>query len=343
LEKVQPPLDVKMKRTANKMFWRIVLCLALPGVIYAQSASAPLPYPSYVTPDTSQGTGPYPAVMEVDPSLPTHTVYRPADLAALGKEKLPVVAWGNGACINAGNRFRFFLTEIASHGFLVVAIGPIGPASIEYRPARPRPSTGVHISPPVEPPDVAAAMTQHVTHPKQLLEVLDWAKVENERPASPFYHRLNTAKFAVMGQSCGGEQAIEASADPRVTTSVAWNSGIKAEATDTPGGKMLTKQDLQLVHAPIAFIGGDASDIAFIDQNDSFARLTKVPAFRAYEDGVTHGGTYGEPNGGAFAKVGVAWLQWQLEGNKQAAKMFIGKDCGLCMKSGWHVMKKNIP
>ena len=69
------------------------------------------------------GSGPFKAVMGEEPGLPSHTLYHPADLAKAGK--LPVIAWGNGACINAGNRFRDFLTDIASHGYLIIANGPI--------------------------------------------------------------------------------------------------------------------------------------------------------------------------------------------------------------------------
>src|ERR1700745_452534 len=73
--------------------------------------------------DTPLGSGPHPAIMLVDPALPTHTVYRQQDLAGVGK--MPVVAWGNGACWNAGNSFRWFLSEISSYGYLVIALGPI--------------------------------------------------------------------------------------------------------------------------------------------------------------------------------------------------------------------------
>ena len=59
--------------------------------------------------------------MATDASLPAHVLYYPKDLKRAGK--LPLVAFGNGACINAGNRFRYFLTEIASHGYLVAANG----------------------------------------------------------------------------------------------------------------------------------------------------------------------------------------------------------------------------
>ena len=36
-----------------------------------------------------------------------------------------MVLWGNGACANGGDRFRWFLSDIASYGYLVIAIGPI--------------------------------------------------------------------------------------------------------------------------------------------------------------------------------------------------------------------------
>ena len=47
------------------------------------------------------GTGPFKAVMMADPTLPTHTVFVPQDLSAFGEDhKLPIIAWGNGACFN---------------------------------------------------------------------------------------------------------------------------------------------------------------------------------------------------------------------------------------------------
>ena len=71
------------------------------------------------------GGGPYKSVLVGDPSLPTHAIYRPRDLSKFGGTKLmPVVAWANGGCRNTSGEFRNFLTQVASHGFFVVAIGP---------------------------------------------------------------------------------------------------------------------------------------------------------------------------------------------------------------------------
>ena len=290
-----------------------------------------------VAADTPLGSGPDKALMEADPALPTHTVYRPVDLAALGAEKLPVVAWANGGCVNTGNRFRWFLTELASYGFLVIAIGPIGPPSAEYWPSTPvRPAT---VAPPLATPP---QLPSHGTHPSQLIDAIDWALSENERDGSQYYHRLDTHKIAVMGQSCGGVQAIEASADPRVSTTVVWNSGLFTTPSRMGGGKLISKDDLAKLHASTAYISGDSQDIAFLNANVDFAHLKTIPAFRAYEQGVPHVATYREPNGGEFGGVGVAWLQWQLKGNARAAKMFLGADCGLCVNPRWVVKKANL-
>ena len=60
------------------------------------------------------GTGPHKAIMVSDESLPTHTIFRPRELDARGdKGKLPIVAWGNGACANSPWEHVNFLSEIA--------------------------------------------------------------------------------------------------------------------------------------------------------------------------------------------------------------------------------------
>src|SRR6202789_1233900 len=98
-------------------------------------------------PDTV-GTGKYPALKEMVDSLPNHVIYRPADLTKLGKEKLGVLAWGNGGCAADGAGGRFHLTEIASHGYLAIASGTIlsGPGA-PPRAAPPMPPAGAAPAP----------------------------------------------------------------------------------------------------------------------------------------------------------------------------------------------------
>jgi len=112
------------------------------------------------------------------------------------------------------------------------------------------------------------------------------------------------------------------------------------------GGMMgmpnLGKDHLQQLHAPVIYIEGGPSDIAYQNGLDDFAKIEKVPIVFASYDGVGHGGTYSQPNGGEFGKVAGAWLKWQLKKDKEAGKMFTGKDCPLCNDEKWEFKKKKI-
>ena len=66
-------------------------------------------------------TGPNQVVIEQDPGLATHTIYRPANLTAA---KYPLLVWGEGGCAKNGLTFPEYLSEIASYGFVIVADGP---------------------------------------------------------------------------------------------------------------------------------------------------------------------------------------------------------------------------
>lgn len=297
-------------------------------------------------PRPTTGSGPYKAVMEMDAGLPDHTIYRPEDMSALKGVTLPLVIWGNGACANAGNSFSNFLTDISSYGFVAIALGPI----VERAAAGPPPAAaGAPIQAPrpaIQQPRDTTQLPRNLppaaTHPSQMIDAIKWATAENERPESKYYKHLNTGKIAVMGQSCGGVQAIEVAADPRVTTAMVWNSGLFAQPSNMGGGKTLSKKDLESIHVPMAYISGDSTDIAHNNADADFEYIKSIPVFRAWERGVGHGGTYNQPNGGEFSGIGVAWLDWQLKGDRRAALMFRGKDCGLCVNPKWVVETKNL-
>jgi hypothetical protein len=293
-------------------------------------------------PRPTTGSGPYKAVMEMDTGLPDHTIYRPEDMSALGGITLPLVIWGNGACVNAGNSFSNFLTDISSYGFVAIALGPI----VERNAASPAPPAAPAAQAPIQQPADTTQPPRNLppaaTHPSQMIEAIKWATAENDRADSKYYKRLNTGKIAVMGQSCGGVQAIEVAAEPRVTTAMVWNSGLFAQPSNMGGGKTLGKKDLESIHVPMAYISGDSSDIAFNNANADFEYIKSIPVFRAWERGVGHGGTYNQPNGGEFAGIGVAWLSWQLKGDQKAARMFRGAECGLCVNPKWVVQTKNF-
>jgi hypothetical protein len=319
------------------------------------------------------GTGPYKAIAVSNSSILTHTIYRPKDLSAFGdKEKLPILAWGNGGCANSNSGHQNYLSEIASHGYLIVAIGPNqagggrggpgagGPGAAAPAAATPGPSGGT------------------------LLEAINWATAQNANPQSPYYRKIDTTKVAVFGHSCGGLQALEIAPDPRVKTVLVVDSGIlnspgaapgagaaprgaagpgggaagaaggapagagrgapggAAGGGNLPGMPPLTKEHLAKLHSSVFFLLGGETDIAYANGMDDFKRIEKLPVFVANK-GVGHGGTFTKPHGGDWAMASVAWLQWQFKSDAEAGKLFTGTAPGLARMDGWTVDKKNIP
>jgi hypothetical protein len=61
-----------------------------------------------------------------------------------------------------------------------------------------------------------------------------------------------------------------------------------------------------------------------------------------YGRGIVQEGTYSERNGGEFAGIAVARLNWQLKSDNRAARLFVGADCGLCLNPKWVVRSKNL-
>jgi hypothetical protein len=291
-----------------------LIAAGLPNPLIAQETAQTAKPTSRVIEDG--GTGQYKAVMMQESSLPTHTVFMPKDLKPFGRgNKLPIISWGNGACANSPWEHVNFLSEVASHGFLVIAIGPM-------------PQEGKHGS---------GRSTS-----SQMKDAIDWAIAQNSDKKSPLFNKVDISKIAVSGMSCGGLQTLENAPDPRVTTTVVCNSGIFINpGTGMPGMPALTKDLLSKLHTPTLYILGGEKDIAYQNGMDDYKHINHVPVFVANLD-VGHGGTYGKPHGGEFAKVATAWYQWQLKGDQNAGKMFTGNPPGLASDTKWKVEKKNL-
>lgn len=321
-----------------RLMFPLVLALA-PAALLAQPVTDEAP-PAEMAQQVAQatalaeagGAGPFKADMVSDPALPTHTIYRPRDLAAASRVgKLPIVAWGNGACANYGNRFRYFLTEVASRGYLVLAIGPRGPQVVEWK---------TDITPNAAP---APADRAPYSYSAQLGDAIDWAEAENARKGSPYYGRLDTRAVAVMGQSCGGLQAIAAAADKRVRTLVVLNSGTFGVGTKPLAGTGdAIKASLKRIHVPSAWISGDDSDIAYPNANADFAAFAGAPALRVWHAGTGHSVHWRDPRGGVFTPLVIDWLDHWLKRKPRAAASFAGKDCTLCQTPGWTVQTKGF-
>jgi hypothetical protein len=250
--------------------------------------------------------------MREEPTLPEHTVFVPQDLSAFGSAKLlPVLVWGNGACANSPFEHMNFLNEIASNGFIVLATGDIPMTDEWYKGP--------------------------MSRAEQQIESIDWIIAQNADPKSPYYQKIDTKAICVAGMSCGGLQTLFNCADPRIKALMICNSGLFNEqnAGQAVGGMPMPKKEkLNEIHTPIMYMLGGPEDIAYGNGMDDFKRIQHVPCC-AINFPVGHGGTYRQPHGGEFTIPALAWLQWQLQGNKEAAKMFIGKNPQLLQRKDW--------
>lgn len=292
------------------------------------------------------GTGKWPAIAEAREDLRTHTIYRPQQMPAT---PLPVLIWGNGGCADNGLSHSFFLREVASHGYYIIALGyprnePARRASDAPAPARPAGAA------PAAAPAAAASPRGQIggggalptdpneTDPTVVAQMdiaMNWATAMNELSSSPLQGKLDMTRVAVAGHSCGGLQTIKYSANPRIKTSMIFDSGVY----NVPGGLSrvkVNKFDLYSVHAPTAYITGGPTDQAHPNAMDDASRIKHVPVFLGWLP-VGHGGTFSQPNGGDWAAIAVKWLDWQLKGDASAGKWFVGADCGYCKEGRWKV------
>ncbi len=291
-------------------------------------------------------TGPSAVVIEHDQTLATHTIYRPANL---GNARHGVVVWGEGGCAKNGLVFPEFLTELASHGFVILADGP--PVENAGRGAAPggapraggppaggppaggvaAPGARVGGAPGGGPGRGGAAMTDGTA----LIAALNWIEKEGNDRTSRFYQRVETGRVAAMGMSCGGLMSYGASADPRIATVGIWNSGLIQ-----PDEKIFAG-----LHSPVIIVTGGESDIAYANGKRDFETMpATIPVFYGVHPSVGHGGTYNEDNGGAFGVAAVAWLKWQLlsDTGAKARGYFVGSPCGICGDAKWQVASRGL-
>jgi dienelactone hydrolase len=308
------------------------------------SRGLPLPFgvQPYYKPDVPLGSGPYKAIMAEEKGLNAHVAYYPADLEPLGNKKLPVVIWGNGSCLYAGNRYRQFLTEIASYGYLVISGGPIAAVEQEVGPQS-NPLTRAAGAADARPPQANAANapgapTQRVTVPL-LKEGIDWAVNQNGDAMNRFHNKLDLNAIVVMGHSCGGGLAVQlASEDPRVTGLGIWFSG-----AGLAGARGNDAASLAKIKGPILLITGDEQqDIAYGSGKSTFEAIAHTPIFYGWQDDLQHIGTFGAKNGGEVGSIARQWLEWTTRNDQNAARMFRGARCTLCKDAAWHIRKKKI-
>ena len=294
------------------------------------------------------GTGPWKSIVVGDASLPTHTIYRPENLKAYVDEngKIPVLLYANGACVNNNLEMSRLLSEVASWGYIVLAIGPYAEmpddafyteeelaaraaqqeAEQKAAEAAAKKNKGKKAAPAPEP---------FRTYPRQMLEALDWLTDQNADAKSEYYHLIDLEKVAAMGQSCGGAQVLKVAHDPRIKTCLMFNSGVGE-------WEMLgaSKETLADLHQPMLYLNGGSADIACENANGDYKRIKELPIVKISTiDG--HHGTYYEKHAGAYAVAARLWLNWQLKGKVGDSALFMNDEYGKMMHPDWIFDRKN--
>lgn len=257
------------------------------------------------------GTGTFKAIAVQEQSMPDFVVYRPKDLlhAHARCGALPLLLFGNGGCSDTSVGYERMLSELASYGYIVVAIGEMRD-SLNERP------TGQ-------------------TESAELMRGLELILQLNRTKGTEYYNMVDTTKIAAAGHSCGGAQVLYNAGDPRLKTYLILNAGMgDMEMAGASRGS------LPRLHAPVLYIVGGPKDVAFENAQKDYVRISHVPVCLANHPASGHGGTYYDKYGGDYGRLVHDWLDWHLKAKQENAKIFLTeKPDGY---SGWELKAKNF-
>ncbi len=257
------------------------------------------------------GDGIYRSIVVTDKSLSDFTIYRPRDVkwASQHEGRLPLLIWANGACGDDNSGYQNMLNHLASHGYVVIALGKMRLNDND--------------------PTGGANGQQHVA------EAINWMVKQVSNTKSDYYRAVNVNNIALSGHSCGGAEAIANCANTRVKTLLIMNAGMGGMSM---GGA--SPQTLKSLHCPIIYLTGGPDDVAYANAQGDFNSITKVPVVWADLSTAGHGGTYWHQRGGDFARIALKWMDWHLKGKTQNAPIFLKPDYEDF--KGWLFKNKNF-
>jgi len=256
------------------------------------------------------GSGNYKAIAVTEETLADFVVYRPENIKkAVKKEgKLPIMVWANGGCMNSSIHQEKLLNEIASHGYVIVAIGKLQ-MTVEER---------VH----------------QVTPDDELLKALDWISERANLKGTDYYKTVDLDKIAAGGHSCGGAQTLRIADDQRIKTYLILNAGM---GDMTMAGA--STKSLKNLHGKIIYMIGGETDIAYPNAVIDYERINDVPVVFANHKTAGHSATFAKEYGGSFAQMTIDWLDWELK-DIDNASIFLESD--LWKYPVWTIKSKNF-
>ncbi|MCQ2145142.1 MAG: hypothetical protein MJY72_05325 [Bacteroidales bacterium] len=325
------------------------------------------------------GTGPYKSIAVGDETLPTHVIYRPNDLkAAVEKNggKLPVVVYANGACVNNSLEMSRLLSEVASYGYVLIAIGPYEEYTDEafYNQWRgvvkgAYPSTkevlvmgnGERVFAYTDEEKAAQAEARAAERAAREAAMKKASKKKNATPPPmPFRtypKQMLEALSWITDQAADKNSeyyhmvdldkvaAMGQSCGGAQTLAVAHDPRIKTCVMLNTGigensMQGVDKNCLESLHTPMFYMIGGPVDIAYKNAQGDYDNIKDLPIVMANSlDG--HSGTYYEKNGGPYAVAARKWLDWQLKGKVGESAMFLDDEYEAKFYPNWTFVRKN--
>jgi len=255
------------------------------------------------------GSGMFRSVAVSEESLPGFVVYRPEDMfrASASEHKLPVLIWCNGGCSDTSIEYERMLTELASHGYVIIALGDMKFTHEER-------------------------IVSHTSH-DMLPKAIEWIKNESVRANSPYKGNVDIDRIAAAGHSCGGAQVLANARDKDLKTCLILNAGMGD--MEMAGA---SRESLSNLRVPVLYMTGGPDDVAYDNAILDFERIKGVPVTHADMPEAGHAGTYKEPGGGDFGRMVKDWLDWNLKGKEINKRIFAQNDTS--SYPGWTIRSK---
>lgn len=243
--------------------------------------------------------------IKADGPIKKYTIYYPSELEASGR-KYPMVLIVNGTGGKA-TKYEPLLEHLASWGFIVAGTQDKG--------------TGTG---------------------KTTIETLNYMLGENERSDSVFYGRIDVDNIGVTGHSQGGAAAI------RAITMYEESSYFKTAVPLSPVSERTAEQttnypyDSADIHCPVFLLAGTSGEFEIeivipLEQMQKMYGKITTPKIMARRTGMTHDDMLYQAEGYV-----TAWFLWQLQGDQEAAKAFIGENPEILSNALYQDAKVNL-
>ena len=205
------------------------------------------------------------------------------------EKKYPVIVMANGSGI-VGSKYKAVFRHYASWGFVVIG-------------------------------NEDQSSWEGVSSEKCLKYLME----ENENPQSPFFGKIDLENVGIVGHSQGGVAVFNA------VSAQEHASLYKAAAALSPTNEVLAGQlgwpyDLTKVEIPVLILAGTVGEFetqAVIPYESMVQMYEKISSPKAM--GRKKGCEHGQMLYSADGYV-TAWFLWQLQGDQDAAKAFVGDD-----------------